>query len=572
MIYHGDKRTRKASKHERIEGLLSKTDEIFDGSEAKGYKIVLTSLATLVHRHGPSALMGFRTSEKGFSKPDAAKILEVMDNTWTHNLEGCFDIVIIDEAHVVKNPETASHLAVTWLKAEFVLLATASVLPNSIQDFAGYIRFIENDNTLSQPEKLAAIGVDKDINPFILPDNHTAVALRLTSIAVEKFITSTSKHKDQAGHYLSKIWAQCMVRRTYASPDPQDPARKVGDSIVPLYSRRIATVFADDEFDWYTAVSYESERRLIMKLNDGTITWNRKHARQLMLNSIWVGFSYIGDSVHADTVKDWKEHPNLLHAWVGLLHKRMTEKGSVSTWTLPSKDDTPGLLSIVCRGAPKLRITLRLISEVVILAGRKITIWCALPATQLLLYACLYALGISTVCYTSELNTEERDSHVHQFCTNPQTKVFIGSYFVGSTGLNLQQMCNHTAEFDSPPTLGARIQAQGRLRRIGQRYAIENFELLVLNSFQNRVISTMIRKSLPGLVAELRINITESIDHDTDDVTLSVGHWYWVKGELIQAPDPRVDHLPESERLGPTELVKAIAEIQSGKIFDIEEG
>jgi hypothetical protein len=62
---------------------------------------------------------------------------------------------------------------------------------------------------------------------------------------------------------------------------------------------------------------------------------------------------------------------------------------------------------IICRGAPKLRITLRLIAEVVILAKRKVTIWCALPANQLLLYACLQALNIDTGCYTSELPLEE---------------------------------------------------------------------------------------------------------------------------------------------------------------------
>ena len=83
--------------------------------------------------------MGFRTSENGFSKLDAQKVQKVMDDTWIYNIEGCFDVVIIDEAHVVKNPETASHIAVTWLKAQFILLATASVLPNSIQDFTGYI-------------------------------------------------------------------------------------------------------------------------------------------------------------------------------------------------------------------------------------------------------------------------------------------------------------------------------------------------------------------------------------------------------------------------------------------------
>ena len=151
------------------------------------------------------------------------------------------------------------------------------------------------------------------------------------------------------------------------------------------------------------------------------------------------------------------EAANLLHAWVWLLYRRMVDEETTPTWTVPSKDDIAGILSIVCRGTPKLRITLRLISKAVILAGRKITIWCSLLATQLLLHACLQVLRIGTVCYTSEPSTEERGSQVRQFCTDPNTRVFIVPYFVGGIGLGLQQMCNHTAEFDSPPTLGPRI-------------------------------------------------------------------------------------------------------------------
>jgi SNF2 family DNA or RNA helicase len=577
MIYHGDKRPKKSSSFERIDGVLSRHDTIFNGDEKNRNIIVLTSLATLVHRHGPNALIGYRTSTKGYSKAAATDIKYVMEDDWVHNLANCFDIVIIDEAHVIKNPETMSHTAVTWLNAKFTLLVTASVLPNSIRDFDGYIKFIENNNNLWDPTSLQAMGVDKNVNPYTLPDTHPAVCLRLTAHAVTKFITDRAntkdKDKDKAGYVLSKVWAQCMIRRTYQSPDPQNPDCKVCDSIAPLFSRRIAAAFTNEEAKWYASVSFESERRLVTKLEDGTITWNRKHARQLVLNSTWIGFSYIGDDIHANTVQYWKQQSNLLYSWVGLHRTRMVEKNQPINWAMPETDDTLGLLLILCRGAPKLRVTLRLISEIVILGARKVTIWCALPASQLLIYACLQALQIKTVCYTSDLTTTERSELVDRFCRSADTRVFIGSYFVGSTGLNLQAMCNHTVEFDSPPTSGARTQARGRVRRIGQRYNVENFELSVPNSFQNRVISTMIRKSLPGLIAELRINITQQPDNnDMGDKALSIGHWYLVGNELIQGPDPRVDALPNSERLDATQLVIAITDIQSGKIYEIESG
>ena len=574
IIYHGDKRAKKASIHSRIEGILSRDDDIFNGNEENGNIIVLTSMATLVRRHGPNALTSYRTSEKGYSKDAASNIKYNLDDDWRHSLANCFDIVIIDEAHVIKNPETLAHTTVTWLNAHFTLLATASILPNSIHDFDEYIKLIENNDNLWDPLNLEAMGVDRDVNPYTLPDEHPAICLRMTAHAVANFITDRAKpkYKDKAGYFISKIWARCMVRRTYQSPDPRYPHLKVGDSIAPLFSRRIAAAFSKDEADWYASVSYNSERHLVTKLDDGTITWNRKHARQLVLNSTWIGFAYIGNDVHADSVQYWKQHKHLLYSWVGLLQTRMNEKEFPPSWDMPAKNDVLSLLSIVCRGAPKLRVTLRLISEIVILGNRKLTIWCALPASQLLIYACLQALGINAVCYTSELTTQERAHLVQQFCISADTRVFIGSYFVGSTGLNLQAMCNHTVEFDAPPTIGARVQARGRVRRIGQRCDVENFELSVPNSFQNRVISTMIRKSLPGLIAELRINITQSVDNNVGDQKLSIGHWYLIDNELIQAPDPRVDGLPESKRLDATQLVTAIANIQRGKAYDIETG
>jgi hypothetical protein len=51
-----------------------------------------------------------------------------------------------------------------------------------------------------------------------------------------------------------------------------------------------------------------------------------------------------------------------------------------------------------------------------------------------------------------------------------------------------------------------------------------------------------------------------------------MGHWYLVGNELIQAPDPRVDGLLDSQRLDPIQLAKAITDIQGGKVYDLEEG
>jgi hypothetical protein len=139
---------------------------------------------------------------------------------------------------------------------------------------------------------------------------------------------------------------------------------------------------------------------------------------------------------------------NILHSWVGLFHKCITENESLARpiWSVPAKDDIPGLLSVICRGSPKLRTAPRLTSEIVILANRKLTIWCSLPATQLLIYACLQALRIGAACFTSELTTAERSD---LYANSAQAQ--IEGSLLGRTMLE---------------ATGARIQARGLLRRI----------------------------------------------------------------------------------------------------------
>jgi hypothetical protein len=183
---------------------------------------------------------------------------------------------------------------------------------------------------------------------------------------------------------------------------------------------------------------------------------------------------------------------------------------------------------------------------------KKIAIWYLLPANQLLLYACFSALRIDTACYTSELSRHERANFVKAFTENPDCRIFIGSWYVGSTGLNLQRQCNHNVEFDSPPNIGAMTQARRRSRRIGQHFAVENFELSVENSFQNRVINDMISKSLPGAMAELTLNVGEvEVTFGDDEKLVDIGRCFLINNELIRAPDPRVNHLSKKDELSP---------------------
>lgn len=579
-IYHGDERQAKSGHHRKIQGKLTRTHDIFNGAERNARVVVITSVITLRARHGPSALKLHRTSRLGHSSVAAQAMLEVNDPNWEYNLEGLFEYVTIDEAHVVKNADTMSHKTVTWLKPHFLLMATATVLSNRIEDFGGYMKLMEPEEDLWTNENLNKWGVEYSVNPYILPDNHPATVLRFTSRAVERWITGDKKDLKTTGVYLEKIWSKVMIRRTYASPNPQFPHLKIASNIAAFHSRRISCMFDEQEWLQYEDFAAEANKKLITVLDNGNVIWNRKWSRRLILLSSWLGFHYVEELFRSESTPVWKSLDQPLYVLIKKLHTAM-DNGVNPLFEMPDKDDIVGQVAVICRGSPKLRSLLKMVAELVIVHDKKIIIWCALPATQVFIYIILQALGITASCYSAELSMEERTKVVADFCDPRGAKCFIGGFHVGSTGHNLQACCHHSAMFDAPPNKGSEKQSIGRIRRIGQPYTVENFEFSVVNSFQNRQIRTNILKALPGAMAELTINIRANPSHEDEDeepvAECEFATWYLHDGILIQAPDPRLENLTLTP-LSPHDLVLAILQASRGEhvhikgdTFDVED-
>lgn len=70
-----------------------------------------------------------------------------------------------------------------------------------------------------------------------------------------------------------------------------------------------------DQKEYQSGAAYPM-RRLATVLPDGTIVWNQKHCRTLVLLSDWLGFRYVADHVYAWTIEAWKKHDNMLYEWL----------------------------------------------------------------------------------------------------------------------------------------------------------------------------------------------------------------------------------------------------------------
>ncbi|OBT70727.1 hypothetical protein VF21_10289 [Pseudogymnoascus sp. 05NY08] len=569
LVYYGSEALTIATTGKKVDGPLLRGSVHFDGSERNARTIILTSPDTLRARHGPTRLLNHRMNDLGWTKIQAEDAWRQPDRTWERDLSGLFEFLVIDEAHCIKNASTAISTTIKWMQPPFTILATATVLPNGINDFEGFVNIIQANTDLWTLENLQQWGVRRDVNPYEPPDDHPAAVLRMTLHAVHTWITGPNASLEKRGFYLEKAWKRCLLRRTYASKDPSDHNKVIGESLPRLFSRRIICRFSPDEQRSYNELSAMPLQKLAHFLPDGKVCWNRKHARNLMLLSTALSYQWTGDYVTADQVKGWKAKKGCLWSRLELIRDSQVKATGKCDFDLPEKHEIAKQLALICRGSPKLRQLLQIVASLVVLAGRKIGIWCSLPANQILLHACFQALQIDSATYTAELSSEERHSLVKKFTTKTdECHIFVGSYAVGSVGLNLQNLCNDTIEFDSPMNEGEKVQATGRFRRLTQPHTVKRFELSVEDSFQSRIIRNAMVKALFGATAELSITVNEQEKKDADDnmtTAFTIGKWFRIEDELIEAPDIRVDHLPGHQQLSPEALVAAILDISRGR-------
>jgi hypothetical protein len=165
-------------------------------------------------RHGPQKLATYRLSKKKWTAEATKTAAQKPDRRWEGDLENAFEQIAIDEAHLIKKPDTAAHTTVAWLNASFHILVTASVLPNGVDDWLGFQKFIDINRNLWDPANLARLGVTTAVNPYEQLEGHPARVLGMTTEAAERYIIGPNADGTKQGYYLSQIWKECLIRQT----------------------------------------------------------------------------------------------------------------------------------------------------------------------------------------------------------------------------------------------------------------------------------------------------------------------------------------------------------------------
>jgi SNF2 family DNA or RNA helicase len=98
-------------------------------------------------------------------------------------------LVVVDEAHYVKNPEAQRSRAVAaWASAVWrVLLLTGTPMDNRIDDFVALVRLLDPDLAGSLPRHLGLVGADtfrRDVAPVYLRRNQVDVLVELPDLVL----------------------------------------------------------------------------------------------------------------------------------------------------------------------------------------------------------------------------------------------------------------------------------------------------------------------------------------------------------------------------------------------------
>ena len=69
-------------------------------------------------------------------------------------------------------------------------------------------------------DPLEETSFEEDMNPYDLADDHLAAKLQITTRATQDWIYANHIELAMKGSYLSWVWLQCLLRRTYSSRIP----------------------------------------------------------------------------------------------------------------------------------------------------------------------------------------------------------------------------------------------------------------------------------------------------------------------------------------------------------------
>ena len=348
--YYGDARRHYPIVGEKmVQGRLTREHEIFNSNVNTASTIVVSSYSTFTERHGPNTQKKWRVNKSRWSRTASDNEIDNLDPRWPDRLDHLFGYVVLDEAHIIKQTNNKTSICTKWLKANFHILVTAIPIPNGIEDWKGYMPFLEHQDAESwwTRDALDGMGFEEDMNPYAFDDGHPAAKLQMTTRATRDWIYANRIDPAMKGLYLSKVWQKCMLRRTYSSQIPFKTGPTIGSRLPKVHA-----VLINCTYDERERQAYEEQTNILTgalfvpgAVGQRRVKWSLAVHRKLQMLTTYVALPDLDQArnLKAANLKKVFDDGNFFLRWF---------------------DDTPArtlhdMLWRLCRGAPKVRALLR---------------------------------------------------------------------------------------------------------------------------------------------------------------------------------------------------------------------
>ena len=97
------------------------------------------------------------------------------------------------------------------------------------------------------------------------------------------------------------------------------------------------------------------------------------------------------------------------------------------------------------------------------------------------------------VTYYGDTTQEDRDSAIHNFQTNPETRFFVSNAQTGGRGITLTAASN-VIYYSNDFNLESRKQSEDRCHRIGQHKPVLYVDLVCPNTVDVHIVKSLVEK------------------------------------------------------------------------------
>ncbi|KAI0813298.1 P-loop containing nucleoside triphosphate hydrolase protein [Xylaria sp. FL0064] len=455
-----------------------------------------------------------------------------------------FSLVIVDEAHKVKNHKTRNWRSVYLLERQFTLLITATPCLNTLADLFGLARLLWTvpERYLQQEEPEVWKDIEKNFKELddldYLDDHDTwhdfqLVAGRPALLARILFRNKAWKFQDidLTRRYLKHFERLAMLKRSPSSHIYADWGMTKPKSLEGL--------FPDVEnytIDISPSEAYEQEYQrvhidLLIRYLKGLNGWGEvvskkgkkvkkeeDNAKVPIMNSIrllQIASSSL-DVYDLNTILS-ENGRSTLAADVAEMREKGVNFLRLAQFLILPTEERPEThmdwMRIATRNSPILRYILHYINKNILVRQesgqiQKLLIIEHNPMLAFYYETFLQFLGFECRCMHAQLSPDERQSLIDSFNNNDKDscQILIQMYSVGFAGTNLHKSCSQVLVAAQSHSLQVQWQAIHRVIRVRQNSDVTVHRVKLKNSYHTFRESRQIEKILPELGARAHGN------------------------------------------------------------------